>query len=138
MNQQCQAVLRNKQKLVDTLRSTADAEESLLTAFQIKNWLGGIVKAEAMPLITQAINQIKLEEKNYEVFIGMLQDIPGMNVVIKLITDMCPLSSTGGPKDNITLLEGNYYQSIGFLKLLDLIDLIYLDRLCWPSKAKAG
>ena len=71
---------------MDTLRSTADAEESLLTAFQIKNWLGGIVKAEAMPLITQAINQMKLEAKNYEVFIGMLQDIPGMNVVIKLIT----------------------------------------------------
>ena len=80
-SQQYKAVLHN----METLRMTLGAED-LLLKFQEKEWLSIASQAKADELIRLALDRIKNDIKDYEVFISMLQAITGLSTVTSKIT----------------------------------------------------
>lgn len=65
----------------------AEAEKSLLRQFKSVNkpWLAPDLKVNVDGLIQLALTKIKHNVKNYEVFIGMLEDISGLEEPLKSI-----------------------------------------------------
>ena len=83
---QYKAVLSHLEALTTTLRVTPGAESSLLLKFQQLTWLAIETEASAKELVTLALNRIKNDVKDYEVFINMLETVPGMKTVVNKIT----------------------------------------------------
>ena len=82
---QYKAVLSHLEALTTTLRIIPGAEDSLLLKFQERLWLAIGAGASAKELVTLALNRIKNDVKDYDVFINMLRYITGMEQVVNTI-----------------------------------------------------
>lgn len=79
-------MLKFKSDLAKALRLTAGAVNSLLGKFQDDQWLQlTTTDVKADELILTALNKIEIDEKNYEVFILMLEKVDGTEGVLKKI-----------------------------------------------------
>lgn len=68
------------------LKANAEAKEKLLLMFQTKKWLGGTADPTAADLVHLALNRIKDDVNQYEVFIKILQDITELADIADKIT----------------------------------------------------
>ena len=84
----------NIAQLRDTLRATPDAEEALLVLFKQNNWIAITAKATAHELIEHALNQIRYDATKYFVFIDMLNEMVGMDLIVILIEGKAKLNTS--------------------------------------------
>lgn len=85
---QYDAVLEKLETLQERLdlQANVKAKEKLLLKFQAKKWLGPTANPSASALIHLALNRIKGDVKQYEVFIKMLQEITELADIADQIT----------------------------------------------------
>ena len=83
---QYKAVLTNLDGLQRTLQETDGAEDSLLAKFKTKGWLALRANSRADAMITKALSKIENKVENYEVFIGMLMEVDGIEDAVEKIT----------------------------------------------------
>ena len=84
------AVQENLVVLQRTLRGTDEAEDSLLDVFKSRGWLDPLAKTKADGLIRKALSKIENEVENYDLFIEMLQEVPGIDEAVEKITsELC-------------------------------------------------
>ena len=79
------AVQKNLEKLRRVLKATDGAEESLLTIFKSRGWLDVLAQTKADGLLAKALNKIENKAENYEVFVQMLQAVPGIEYSVEEI-----------------------------------------------------
>ena len=73
-------VLKKLEVLTERLHC-AKAVEPLLQKFQIKKWIGLSATATAHELVLLALNRIKNQVTDYDVFIMMLKNTPGVEPI---------------------------------------------------------
>ena len=83
--QQYQAVLENWGVLVRNLKA-GRATGNLLREVRIKEWIDQTTELNADQLVQVVLNRIENNVKNYEVFIGMLNRVTGMDEAVRKIT----------------------------------------------------
>ena len=88
-----QAVWKHVEILAVSLKATPNAESSLLERFQVNGWIGTTSTAQVDELVTLALSRIESDVKEYDVFMKMLNSIPGMDVATGKITGMSNFSS---------------------------------------------
>ena len=90
---QYRAVLKQLKTLTNRLeqKGNAEAKGDLLLMLQTKHWVGHINDPKAADLIYSALNRIKTDVTQYEVFIGMLKEIPQVEDIVKDMTGIITL-----------------------------------------------
>ena len=61
------------------------AQAKLILHYKEKEWLGIIDKPNADEIVTFALGRIKQDPNQYDVFLGMLRKIEGMDLIVKQI-----------------------------------------------------
>ena len=91
--QQYQAVLKQLMDLTERLEEegNAEAKRNLLILLQTENWVGNIRDPKADGLIRVALNRIKTDVKQYEVFIKVLNKIPVVADIVNKMTGITTL-----------------------------------------------
>ena len=79
-------VLCNNYDIITALRSTPGATDTLTGKYKQKQWINITGKPTEDELVTLALNRIKQDPNQYDMFIDMLHDIPGMDITVKRIT----------------------------------------------------
>ena len=92
---QYQAVLNQLLNLNDRLEEEANVEAKgkLLLMLQMKTWVGKIKDPKVADLIRAVLNRIKTDVKQYEVFIGMLDQIPQVADIVQKMKGITLLHS---------------------------------------------
>ena len=72
----------NMNNIITTLKSTPGATDILTGMYKQKGWMN-ITEDQ---LVTLALDRIKQDSNQYDLFIGMLRDINGMDLTVKRIT----------------------------------------------------
>ena len=78
-------VLRAKTKILEALACQPGAQAKLTHLYQQNKWLEITDKPNADELVTLALGRIKQDPHQYDVFVTMLSDIMGMDIVTKKI-----------------------------------------------------
>ena len=81
-------VLKNMTCIIDHLKTNEDAKERLIQKLQQKRWIDIPCKSKEHELVRTALNRIKDDANEYYAFIDMLQNITGMDVVVKKMNGM--------------------------------------------------
>ena len=84
-NPQYKAVLENLIPLVRTIEATSGSLEDLQRQFTVKSWLSPTAHTNANGLATLALNRIKTNVKDYDVFMEMLSSVTGMDQIVGII-----------------------------------------------------
>ena len=82
---QYRAVLEKLVPLVRTIEATPGSLKALQQHFIAKSWLDPITKTNANGLALLALNRIKTNVKDYDVFMGMLSSVTGMDQIVIII-----------------------------------------------------
>ena len=77
---QYNVVLKKLQVLTECLQHTK-VEETLLQKFKMQRWIAVGATATANELVELALNRIKNQVADYDVFIGMLKSMPGVESI---------------------------------------------------------
>lgn len=85
---QYRAVLNQLRKLTSRLeqKGNAEAKRDLLLSLQEQTWVGGIDNPNVADLIRSVLDRIRSDVTQYEVFIGMLNEIPQVEDIVKDMT----------------------------------------------------
>ena len=78
-------VLENLELLTERIQR-AKREETLLQKFKMERWIAGGATATANDLVLLALNRIKEQITDYDIFIRMLKDMPGVKSIANQIT----------------------------------------------------
>ena len=81
------SVLNNLNKIVDTLKSSPSAKETLTLRYKEKKWMDVREQLDEQALITIALQRIEMDCRQFDTFVSMLKDITGMDLVVKAIID---------------------------------------------------
>ena len=76
------SVLSRLNSITESLKVNPSAKESLTQKYQERNWLDIVAKPTEEELVTQALSRIKTDVKQYTVFIAMLEQTTGMNIIV--------------------------------------------------------
>ena len=79
-------VLSNMDGITSALKTTPDATDKLTEKFKQKGWINIAGKPTEDELVIHALNRIKQDPNQYDLFIDMLRDIPGMDLTVDRIT----------------------------------------------------
>ena len=79
-------VLSNLVDITDILKLTPSAQAKLTQLYQQNKWLEITDKPNADELVRLALARIKLDPGQYYLFVSMLRDITGLNIIADKIT----------------------------------------------------
>ena len=79
-------VLNELDYITKTLKLISGAKGKLTRLYQQKEWLGIEARPEEDELVTLALNRIKQDPSQFDLFIDMLRDIEGMDLIVKALT----------------------------------------------------
>lgn len=82
--------------MTDTLRSTPGARELLTLHYKQNKWLKVTENPREDELVTFALVRIEQDPSQYDIFITMLRDIEGMDLIVNIISsgELISLSAT--------------------------------------------
>ena len=72
--------------LAQHLKVNKDAKEVLTWQYISKGWLDPVATPSEGELVSQVMVRIKDDPKQYDVFISMLKEIAGTNLIVKKLT----------------------------------------------------
>ena len=72
--------------IITTLKLNPGATDMLTGMYKQKGWIAITVHPTEDQLVTLALDRIKQDPKQYDMFIDMLRDIPGMDLTVERIT----------------------------------------------------
>ena len=72
--------------IITTLKANPGATDLLTGMYKQKGWMNTTVHPTEDELVTLALDRIKHDHKQYDLFIDMLRDIPGMDLTVDRIT----------------------------------------------------
>ena len=72
--------------IITALKSTTGATDMLTEKYKQKKWINITGKPTEDELVTLALQRIKQDPNQYDLFIGILHDIPGMDLTVVRIT----------------------------------------------------
>ena len=76
----------NMSDIITALKSTPGARDMLTGKYKQKQWINITVYPTEDELVTLALQRIKQDPKQYDIFIDMLSDICGMDLTVDRIT----------------------------------------------------
>ena len=76
----------NMNNIITTLKSTPDTTDMLTGMYKQKGWVNITVHLTEDQLVSLALDRIKQDPKQYDLFIDMLHDIPGMDLTVNSVT----------------------------------------------------
>ena len=76
----------NMNDIITALKSTPGATDMLTGMYKQKGWMNFTEHPKEDQLITLTLQRIKQDPKQYDMFIDMLRDIPGMDLTVDRIT----------------------------------------------------
>ena len=79
-------VLCNNYDIITALRSIPDAKDKLTGKYKQGQWIDITGTPTEDQMVNLALQRIKQDPKQYDIFIDMLRDIPGMDITVKRIT----------------------------------------------------
>ena len=77
--------------IIADLKTTPGAKELLTIKYQQEQWIDITAHPTDHELVTLALDRIKHDPKQYDVFIGMLRGIAGMELTVGRITSFSEL-----------------------------------------------
>ena len=81
------SVRRNLSKITEALKATPGAKGHLIVLYMQHGWLNYITENPAEDeLVSLALQRIKQDPNQYDLFIDMLRDIPGMDLIVAVLT----------------------------------------------------
>ena len=80
------SVQRNYEILTRHLQANEEAKTSLTCKYKSENWLDHLATPSGHELVSQAMVRIEGDPKQYDMFISMLKEIAGTNVIIQKLT----------------------------------------------------
>ena len=72
--------------IITTLKSNPGTTDMLTGMYKQKGWMNITEHPTEGQLVTLALDRIKKDPKQYDLFIDMLRDIPGMDLIVIGIT----------------------------------------------------
>ena len=81
-------VKTNLSSIITALQSNPSARNSLRQKFKEKGWLSITDSPTEEQLVTRALGRIELDPKQYRVFLAMLRDIEGLDLIVNRLTGM--------------------------------------------------
>ena len=85
---QYDVVLKKLEALTERLQRAKEVE-TLLQKFKTEEWIALGVTATANELVLLALDRIKTQVTDYDVFIRMLKSMPGVKPIADQMTGMC-------------------------------------------------
>ena len=79
-------VLSNVDGITSALKTTPGSTDNLTGKYKQKGWMNIAEKPTEDQLVTLALNRIQQDPNQYDLFIDMLRDIPGMDLTVGKIT----------------------------------------------------
>ena len=79
-SRQYKAVLKKLQALTERLEQAKEVD-TLLQKFKIEEWMASGATATANELVLLALDRIKNKVTDYDVFVGMLDSMPGVRSI---------------------------------------------------------
>lgn len=79
------SVLAHMDTITTHLRVNSGAKGALVTKYQQRSWLSIATTPDVMELVTMALNRISNDEKQYDIFMEMIGDITGMDLIVDKI-----------------------------------------------------
>ena len=79
-------VLRNMDNIITTLTSTPGSTDKLTVKYKQKGWIATTENPTEDQLVTLALDRIKQDSNQYDLFIDMLRGISGMDLTVDRIT----------------------------------------------------
>ena len=76
----------NMDDITSALKSTPGATDKLTGKYKQEGWMDINEHPTEDKLVTLALQRIKQDPKQYDLFIDMLRDIPGMDLTVNSIT----------------------------------------------------
>ena len=76
------SVLANMDTITSHLKVNSAAKGELVTKYQQNGWLGIATNPDEKELVTMALNRISQDEKQYHIFMKMLGEITGTDIIV--------------------------------------------------------
>ena len=76
----------NMNNIITTLKSNPGATDMLTGMYKQKGWMNITVHPTEDQLVTLVLDRIKHDPNQYDMFIDMLRNIPGMDLTVDRIT----------------------------------------------------
>lgn len=76
-------VLSKLSDITETLKLNSDAKDKLTSLYQKHKWLSIAAKPVEDDLVKLALDRIKQDPSQFGMFISMLQDTKGMDLIVK-------------------------------------------------------
>ena len=76
------AVLEASGNIIRTLLATPGSTSTLSTKFMQQNWIEITARPSAKELVVCACAKIELKANEFKTFLGMLNDMAGMNIIV--------------------------------------------------------
>ena len=80
------SVRRNYESLTQYLDVNVEAKKSLTRKYISEGWLDPVATPSEDKLVSQVMVRIKQDPKQYDVFIEMLKEIAGTNLIVQKLT----------------------------------------------------
>lgn len=79
------SVLKHMTTTVNHLKVNSEAKESLTTKYQENGWIDANKSPRAHTIVAVALQRISSDANQYNIFMGMLMNIVGMDKIVKAI-----------------------------------------------------
>ena len=79
------SVLGQMTTITDYLKVNNGSRDTLIQKYQQEQWIPITEQPDAGGLVTIALNRISTDARQYDVFIDMLKDITGMDIIVERI-----------------------------------------------------
>ena len=76
----------NMSDIITALKLTPGATDKLTEKYKQEGWMAIAENPTENQLVTLALQRIKQDPKQYDMFIDMLRDIRGMDLTVQIIT----------------------------------------------------
>lgn len=84
---QYEKVLRNKAKIVGSLKLTPGATGRLITEFQQVSWLALYETPTEEKLVDALLGRLELDPDDFDKFIAMLKRVTGLDLILKILNE---------------------------------------------------
>ena len=68
---------------METIKANPSAKESLSIKFKEEEWINITAECTEEQLVRYAIQRVQQDFTNFKIFVGMLQDTPGMDIIVE-------------------------------------------------------
>ena len=106
-------VRSNLDSIISSLKATPGAREALTVQFNMEKWFPLTESPTEYELVILALTRIKQDPSQYDIFLTMLREIEGMDLIVKMLYDRGKVSFHASPEVNgiMFLLQANGPQS---------------------------